>query len=143
MSSEKHLEEDTGELSESEALLNYARSTTVLPKPRSPTLDRLAKHYPEDLSAITKRLKELADQKGTYILKYREKISKDQIYDAVIEQLRTDENENYEAILTAREHEDERRRQIRTAKDAELRKEEERLYDKEQVSAFRLTRHES
>ena len=29
----------------------------------------------EDLSAITKRLKELADQKGAYKLKYREKIS--------------------------------------------------------------------
>jgi len=143
MSSEKHLEGDTGELSESEALLGYARSTTVLPEPRSPTLDRLAGHCPEDLSAITKRLKELADQKGAYMLKYREKISKDQIHDAAIEQRRTEEDENYEAILTAREHEDERRRQIRTAEDAELRKEEERLYDEEQVSAFRLTRHES
>jgi hypothetical protein len=75
MSSEKHLEGDTGELSESEALLGCARSTTVLPEPRSPTLDRLAGHCPGDLSAITKRLKELADQKGAYKLKYREKIS--------------------------------------------------------------------
>ena len=75
MSSEKHLEGDTGELSESEALLGYARSTTVLPEPRSPTLDRLAGHCLGDLSAITKRLKELADQKGAYKLKYREKIS--------------------------------------------------------------------
>jgi hypothetical protein len=63
MSSEKHLEEDTGELSESEALLGYAPSTTVLPEPRSPTLDRLAGHCRGDLSAITKRLKELANQK--------------------------------------------------------------------------------
>ena len=75
MSSEKHLEGDTGELSESEALLGYARSTTVLPEPRSPTLDRLAGHCPRDLSAITKRLKELADQNGAYKLKCREKIS--------------------------------------------------------------------
>lgn len=96
-----------------------------------------------DLSAITKRLKELADQKGAYKLKYREKISKDQIHDAVIEQRRTEEDENYEAILTAREHEEERKRQIRTAEDAELRKEGKRLYDEEQVSASRLTRHDS
>ena len=61
MSSEKHLEGDTSELSESKALLNCARSTTVLPKPRSLTLDRLAGHYPGDLSAIIKRLKELTD----------------------------------------------------------------------------------
>lgn len=63
MSSEKHLEGDTGELSESEA-----RSTIVLPEPRSTTLDRLAGHCQGDLSAITKRLKELADQKCVYVL---------------------------------------------------------------------------
>jgi hypothetical protein len=81
-----HLEEDTGELSESEALLGYARSTTVLPEPRSPTLDRLARHCQGDLSAITKRLEELASQKGACKLKYREMISKDQIHDVAIEQ---------------------------------------------------------
>jgi hypothetical protein len=134
MSSEKHFEGDTEELSESEALLGYARSTTVLPEPRSPTLD---------LSAITKRLKELTDQKGAYKLKHGEVISKRQIHDAAIEQRRTEEDENYDAILTAREHEEERKRQIRTAEDAELRKEGKKLYDKEQVSAFRLIRHES
>jgi hypothetical protein len=32
---------------------------------------------------------------------YKEKISEDQIYDAVIEQRRTEENENYKAILIA------------------------------------------
>ena len=73
MSNEKHLEEGTGELSESKALLDYARSTTVLSEPRSPTLNRLTEHCSEDLSAITKRLKELADQKGAYKLKYRER----------------------------------------------------------------------
>ena len=138
MSSEKHLEGDTGELSESEA-----RSTTVLPEPRSTTLDRLAGHCQGDLSDITKRLTELADQKSAYMLKYREMISKDQIHDAAIEQRRTEEDEDYEAILTAREHEDEQKRQIRIAEDAELRREGKRLYDEEQVSAFRLTRHES
>jgi len=69
MSSEKHLEGDARELSESEAPLGYARSTTILPEPRSPTLDRLARYCPGDLSAITKRPKELADQKGAYKLK--------------------------------------------------------------------------
>jgi hypothetical protein len=77
MSNEKHLEEDTRKLSESKALLNYARSTTVLPKPRSPTLNRLTKHYSKDLSAIIKRLKELANQKDAYMLIYKEKISED------------------------------------------------------------------
>jgi len=85
MSSEKHLEGDTRELSESEALLGYARSTTVLPELRSPTLDKLAGHCPEDLSVITNRLKELADQKGAYKLKYREMINKRQIHDAAID----------------------------------------------------------
>jgi hypothetical protein len=99
MSSEKHLEGNTRELSGSEALLGYARSTTVLPEPRSPTLDRLAGHCPGDLSAITKRLEELADQKDAYKLKYGQMISKDQIHDAAIEQRRTEEDENYKAIL--------------------------------------------
>jgi len=76
MSSEKHLEGDTRELLEFEALLDYARFTTVLSEPRSPTLDRLAGHCPVDLSAITKQLKELADQKGAYKLKYGPMISK-------------------------------------------------------------------
>jgi hypothetical protein len=69
-------------------------------------------------------------------------ISKDQIYDAAMEQRRTKADENYEAILTARERE-EWRRQIRTVEDAELREEGKRLYDEEQVSAFRLARQES
>jgi hypothetical protein len=77
------------------------------------------------------------------MLKYREMISKDQIHDAVIEQRRTEEDEDYEVILTAREHEDEQKRQIQITEDTELRKEGKRLYDEEQVSAFRLTRHES
>jgi hypothetical protein len=62
MSSEKHLEGDAGELSEFEALLGYARSTTVLSEPRSLTSDKLAGHCPGDVSAIIERLKELADQ---------------------------------------------------------------------------------
>jgi hypothetical protein len=68
-------------------------------------------------------------------------ISKDQVHDAAIEQRCTKEDENYEAILTAREHEDEQR-QIQVT-DAELRKERKRLYDEEQISAFKLTQHES
>jgi phosphopantetheine adenylyltransferase len=103
MSSEKHLEKGTGELSESKALLGYARSTIVLLKPRSLTLDKLAGHCSKDLSVITKRLKELTDQKGAYKLKYKEMINKRQIYDAVIKQRRTEEDENYNVILTARE----------------------------------------
>jgi hypothetical protein len=53
-------------------------------EPRSSTLDRPAGHCPGDLSAIAKRLKELADQKGAYKLKYGQMISKDQIHDAAI-----------------------------------------------------------
>lgn len=143
MSSEKHLEGDTRERSEFEALLSYARSTTALPEPRSPTSDKLAEHCPGGLNAITKRLKELADQKSTYKLKYEQMISKGQVHDAAIEQRRMEEDEKYEAILAAREREEERKRQIRTAEEAELRKEEKRLYDEEKVSAFRLTRNES
>jgi hypothetical protein len=68
-------------------------------------------------------------------------ISKGQIHDAAIEQHRMEEDEKYEAILAAREREEEQKRQIRTAEEAELRKEEKRLYDEEQVSAFRPIRH--
>ena len=61
MSSEEHLDQDTGELPECEVVLAYARSATVLSVPRSPTPDRLAGRYSRGLSAITKQLKELAD----------------------------------------------------------------------------------
>jgi hypothetical protein len=143
MSSEKHLEGDAGELSEFEALLGYARSTTVLSEPRSLTSDKLAGHCPGDVSAIIERLKELADQKSAYKLKYRQMINKGRVRDAAIEQRRMEEDEKYEAILAAREREEERKRQIWTTEEAELRKEEKRLNDEEQVSAFRLIRHES
>jgi hypothetical protein len=74
MSSKKYLKGDTKELSKSKALLNYARFTTVLFKPRSPTLNRLTKHCPRDLNAIIKRLKKLTNQKDAYKLKYKKKI---------------------------------------------------------------------
>jgi len=143
MSSKKHLEEDTRERSEFEALLGYARSTTALSEPRSSTSDKLTEHCPGELSAIIKRLKELADQKSAYKLKYEQMIRKGQEHDAAIEQRRIEEDEKYEAILAAREREEERKRQIRTAEEAELRKEEKRLCDEEKVSTFRLIRNES
>ena len=98
MSSEKDLDRDTRELSEFEVLLIYARSATVISEPQSPTPDTLAGHYPGVLSTITKRLKELADQESAYKLKSIQTISRRQIYDAAVEQCRT-EDEKHGAIL--------------------------------------------
>jgi hypothetical protein len=56
MSSEKHLDGDTRELSEFEVLLTYARSATVISEPRSPTPDTLAGHRPGGLSCETATL---------------------------------------------------------------------------------------
>jgi hypothetical protein len=110
MSSEKHLDGDTRELSELEVLLTYARSATVISEPRSPTPDTLAGHCPGGLSTITKRLKELADQESAYKLKSIQTISRRQIYDAAVEQRRTEEDEKYGAILAARGPEEEQKK---------------------------------
>jgi hypothetical protein len=119
MSSEKHLDGDTRELSEFEVLLTYARSATVISEPRSLTLDTLAGYCLEGLSTITKRLKELADQESTYKLKSIQTISRRHIYDAAVEQRRTEEDEKYGAILAARGPEEEHKRQMQMAEDAE------------------------
>jgi hypothetical protein len=121
VSSEKHLDRDTRELSEFEVLLTYVRSTTAISEPRSPTPDRLAGHCPGVLSTITKRLKELADQESAYRLECIRTISRRQIYDAVVAQRRTEEDEKYGAILAARGPEQEQKRQMRTAEDTVLR----------------------
>jgi hypothetical protein len=59
-------------------------------------------------------------------------IIRGQTYDASVEQRRTEEDEKYGAILAVRGREEEQKRQMRTAEDAEPRKERERLYGEEQ-----------
>ena len=114
MSNEKHLHGDTGELSKFEVLLTYARSATLISELSNLTPDRLSRHCSGGLSAITKQLEELVDQESAYKLKFRHMISKRHIYDAAIEQRRTEEDEKYRAILAKREREEEQKRQIRT-----------------------------
>jgi len=119
MSSEKHLDGDTRELSEFEVRLTYARSTTVISEPRSPTPDTLAGHCPGGLSTIIKRLEELADQENAHKLKSIQTISRRHIYDAAVEQRRTEEDEKYGAILAVRGPGEEQKRQMQMAEDAE------------------------
>ena len=73
----------------------------------------------------------------SYRMRRKQTISRHQIYDTAVEQRRTEEDERYGVILAARGRE-ELKRQMRTAEDAEARKEGERLYDEEQVRVFRL-----
>jgi hypothetical protein len=64
-----------------------------------------------------------------------------QTYDTSVEQRRTEEDEKYGAILAVRGREEEQKKQMRTAEDAEPRKEGERLHGEEQVRVFRFARH--
>jgi hypothetical protein len=61
MLSEKYLDENIRGLSEFEVRLIYARSATVIFKPRNLTFNTLAGHYSERLNIINKRFKELID----------------------------------------------------------------------------------
>jgi hypothetical protein len=136
MSNDTHFHGDRESLSDFEVLLATARSNTVMTQPPIPTPGRLPRHLLESSNAITERIKELAVQENAYALQYRQISSKRRLEDAEVEQSRAEEDEKYQGILAARASKEEQCMEGRAAEDAELRKHERTLDDKEDARCF-------